>query len=124
MTAKGIIMTASAPTVSPPVDSIERLFLMDHPDDIRAFVAARPHLLSILHEAGERIPDSFPPMTKVSLDLVDYPESGSRPELVLRIQTPLPMAEALDRLDRLDEEWWLDTVPLAQGDMSLVVWPT
>jgi hypothetical protein len=117
-------MTAIAPTVSPPVDAIERLFLVDHPDDIRTFIAARPHLISILHEASERIPDSFPPMTKVSLDLVGHPESGSRPELVLRIQTSLPMAEALDRLDRLDEEWWLDTLPVAQGDMTLVVWPT
>ncbi|HKG27368.1 MAG TPA: hypothetical protein VKB09_17080 [Thermomicrobiales bacterium] len=116
-------MTAVALKVSPPIETIERLFDVDDRDDIRDFLAARPHLVSVLREASERIPGSFPPGTKASLDLVHHPEPGSRPKLVLRIQTPLPMTEALARLDRLDEEWWLDVLPLARGEMTLVVWP-
>jgi hypothetical protein len=116
-------MTAIATGSDVSVDAIVRLFQATDPDRVRAFLSQRPLLRALLVEASDVLPRYFPIGTTSSLDVAQHPESGSRPELVLRINPPLPMSEALKQLDRLDEDWWLDELPRANGELTITVWP-
>jgi hypothetical protein len=115
-------MATVATNVASPIAIIDSFNVVDR-GEVSDFLTARPYLISVLFEARERISRIFPVDTTVILDLARHPDPGSRPELVLRIVTPLPMSEGLARLDRLDEEWWLDALPHANGELTMVVWP-
>ena len=41
--------------------------------------------------------------------------------LYVMLRTGLPSAEATKRLDKLDEDWWLDAVPQARGRMTIAL---
>jgi hypothetical protein len=45
----------------------------------------------------------------------------SLPELFVYIQTPLPVTAAREKLEQLDEEWWLDALPRAGGRLNIAL---
>jgi len=58
-------------------------------------------------EAYGKIREYFP-SAKLILEVVADPEADKEKELVIFIRTNLPPDEALDRLELLDRNWWLD----------------
>jgi len=75
---------------------------------IRGFLRAHPQLTEVLLEAHAHLQECFGPDPQVALEVVSDPEAEGPDELFAYILTSLPADEALVRLDRLDEEWFLD----------------
>jgi hypothetical protein len=78
-------------------------------------------LVKLLHEAQRHVRSVFGPVPVV-LRFISDPDAGdAAPELYLYIQTSLPVAEAQARLERLDEEWWLDALPRGKGRVCIAL---
>jgi hypothetical protein len=81
-------------------------------------VSADAPLFRLLREAAPVVAAYFPG-SPLRLRLVTDPESAGRRQLFLLILTSLPAGEALERLDRLDGEWWLKCTGDAGGRLSI-----
>ena len=84
------------------------------------FLARHRFLVPVLREARRSIAAMFGPETPVILEVSTDPEEGDS-ALFARIETALPDPAALDRLNRLYEEWWLDALPAAEGFLHVDV---
>jgi len=86
------------------------------------FVNRNPFLKNILPEVYEKISEYFGPHTGAALELFVPPYSEAETsELFALIQTNLEVDESVDRLKKLDEEWWIDALPRAQCCLSIDV---
>ena len=88
--------------------------------DASTILSERPDIQHLIVEADTRLGALFPgaPL-RVSLQ---RDESGLLPaEIILSVVTEMRLADAFDRLDRFDEEWWLDASALANGLMTVTV---
>jgi len=75
---------------------------------VRRFLYAYPQLVEVLLEAYPYLVKHFGPNPQVMLKVVRDPEAGRSEQLMAYILTSLDADEALIRLDRLDEEWFMD----------------
>ncbi len=91
------------------------------PREVSSFLQAHPFLFPLLVEAHGKIAEYFEPSTKPILEVIADPESEDSQELFVLILTHDTPEEALSRLDRLDQEWWLDVLPQARGKMTIDV---
>jgi hypothetical protein len=66
-----------------------------------------PGLIEVLMEAWPYLSKHFGPHPMVSLEVVHDPTSPDVDQLFAYIHTSLAADEALDKLDELDEEWFL-----------------
>ncbi len=113
--------------VSPPsagrpgTASLEDIFALRQPREVTEFLEEHPHLGSLLLEAYNHIQEHFGPRPQVTLDVVIDPEATDDRILYLFIATPLPPENALEKLDRFDEEWWLSALDRAQGKLCVHV---
>jgi hypothetical protein len=90
--------------------------------DVQSMTDRNPHLVSLLREAREQVDRVFGSSAPIDLEVVENPEAAdSSPELFAFIQTPLPVPAARERLERLDEEWWLDALPRAEGRLNIAL---
>ncbi len=99
------------------IKSFERLYAFRRPEEVRQFLEAYPFLVALLRETRDKIGDYFGPQTAVTLEVVTDPEAIDDRELFAFIQTSLPSHEALDKLERLDQEWWLDAADRSEGKL-------
>ena len=88
--------------------------------DAEAFLVARPDLHALLRDAADQLGHSFPG-APLRVSLRHNEGQGEPPELVLAAVTDLALADAFARLDRFDEEWWLDAMPRADGLLTVTV---
>jgi hypothetical protein len=65
-----------------------------------------PDTVAFLLRATQEIPRVFGPDVAYSLALFQYPDEPEHTEYHLVIDSPLPRAEASERLDQLCDEWW------------------
>ncbi len=89
-------------------------------ETVERFLARDGFLVPVLDEARHAIAAVFGAETPVSLELVTDPEEGDS-ALFARIETPLPVPAALDRLNPLYDEWWMDALPAARGFLHVDV---
>jgi hypothetical protein len=75
---------------------------------VRDFLQTHPHLIEVILEAYPYLVKHFGPNPQVMLEVVRDPEAERLEQLFAYILTSLDADEALARLDRLDEEWFLD----------------
>ena len=102
------------------LDQLGDRYAVRRPEEVTAFLRAYPHLGPLRIEAAEVVPRYFEPDAPLVLEVVTDPEAdGLPPELFALVQTTLNPDEALARLDRLDDDWWLDVSP--DGPGTLVV---
>ncbi len=80
---------------------------------VRRFLQIHPHLVKLLLDAYPYLLELFGPDPEVALEVVSDPEVADWDQLFAYICTPLPVNEALARLHRLDEEWFLDQLDRA-----------
>jgi len=115
---------AGASTVYVPAIAIrwlESLYIFRKPEEVSQFLKANPFLVPLLLEAHGQIENYFGPHPTVALEVITDPEAMDDRELFAFICTSLPPDEALVRLDRLDEEWWLDAMDRAEGKFCIHV---
>ena len=99
--------------------ALENLFTYRRPQEVKELLAAHPYLASLLMEAYGKINECFGSQTEIVLELVSDPEADDDRELFAFIQTNLSPEAALERLDRLDQEWWLDASAAAQCQLCI-----
>ncbi len=86
-------------------DTAERYEVMDAAE-VRAYLASRPHLITLLEDAPQQIARFFP-NAPLRLEVHVDPDDGTE-TLLIRIRTNMETAEALRRDDELLESWYLD----------------
>lgn len=94
---------------------IEDLYSLRNAAAVRRFLHAYPRLIEVLLEAHGYLQKYFGPDPQVTLEVVSDPEVEDMDELFAYILTSLPVDEALARLNRLDEEWFLDQLDRVNG---------
>lgn len=75
---------------------------------IRRFLHIHPRLIDVLLEARAHLQEHFGPDPQVVLQVVEDPEAENWSQLFAYILTDLPVDEAQARLEKLDEEWFLN----------------
>jgi len=86
-----------------------------------ALAFERHYLLDSLLDAYSRLRSFFGPASEFQLDSTADPDVGEKRYLRVSIITDLPVAEALTRMDRFAEDWWLDHIARAGRDLVFVV---
>ncbi len=85
------------------------------------FVEEHASLAGLLSEAQAKIAEVFGPETRVALELVTDMDSPNEVELFALIGADMSVEEARARMNRLDEDWWLDAVTRTDGLMNIDV---
>ena len=108
---------AIRPTLRPRtrLDDLEELYSLRDAATVWPFLLAHSQLVEVLLEAYPYLEEHFGPDPKVTLEVVNDPEAVTRKQLFAYIVTSLPPAKALARLDKLDEEWFLDQLDRVDG---------
>jgi len=97
---------------------LEEIYSLRDAATVRRFLHACPQLVEVLLEARIHLQKFFGPDPQVTLEVISDPEAESIDELFAYILTSLPVDEALARLDRLDEEWFLDQLDRIDGQFN------
>ncbi len=101
------------------IQSLERLYTFRRPEEVSGFLEAHSFLIPLLFEAHRQIEKYFGPYPQVFLEVVTDPEATDDRELAAFIRTNLPPDEALNRLERFDEGWWLEASHKARGNLCI-----
>lgn len=75
------------------------------------YIRSHPELNNFLLESHNYLVKYFGTSAKFELEVVHDPEAQHE-QLIVYINTPLPVDEALIRLDQFDNDWFLDHVNL------------
>jgi|GEM_PF-3902652 hypothetical protein len=103
------------------IDLIERMYILQGREAIRSYLECHPHLISLLLEAWSMIPLYFSGMP-IILRLVEDPEGYQPPQIGVYILVPNDNPDAaLARLTAFDQEWWLDAMDRAFGDLFMTI---
>jgi hypothetical protein len=97
---------------------LEEAYSLRNAAAVRRFLHACPQLVEVLLEAHVYLQKYFGPDPQVTLRVVSDPEAESTDELFAYIRTSLPVDEALARLDKLDEDWFLDQLDRVNGQLN------
>ncbi len=81
--------------------------------DVRRFLSDNPPLVQLLLRAYPRLEDYFGLGCLVYLELLADPESPRDEELFASVVAGPTAAEALQKLQAFEREWWLKHLPLA-----------
>jgi len=100
------------------VEGLQQYFEFRRPEEVSEFLLVNPFLLELLPEAQAHIKRNFPE-SKLFLELFPPVEDGEEPHLVIYITTALGYKEASIKLDRLDEDWWIETFGQTQGKLNI-----
>ena len=104
------------------IASLAALYRFDDPAAVTDFLSRHDFLVDLLIEAREHISTHFGPDTPAALEVFyDMDDELGEPELVALIETTLPAEEALTRLDRFDEAWWLDAVQCGRSILMITM---
>ena len=102
--------------------SLADLYRFNDREAVTGFIYRHDFLVELLIEARKHIRTHFGPDTPAALEVLHDPEDEhGEPELLALIETTLPPEEALMRLDRLDETWWLDALPRSQFILTITL---
>jgi hypothetical protein len=108
----------------PDIQTLELLqqygYTLRHPDGVVEFLSRHSSLLELLEEAPRQILRHFGDgMSSLVLEAVKDPEAEDDEELILFIQTALPVDQALQKLDRVDDMWWLEAGSRTKGNLGM-----
>lgn len=86
--------------------------------EVRRYLTLRRPLVMLLFRAYQEVRKCFP-SNRLSLELVEDPDDPEFEQLVLGIFSEDPVADTLARLERLDQEWWLDVDVPENSDLCI-----
>jgi hypothetical protein len=89
------------------VDELERLYRLPDGEKVKEYLGAHPEMLNLLLEARPHIESQFGGDVVVELRFPRN-EGDFSGELLAMIQSDLDADPALDRFDRLWDQWWGD----------------
>jgi len=97
------------------LSQIKRIYSFRDEAETARFLRIHPALIDLLLEAPPHVERYFGPNPQVVLEVVADPEASDSEELFANICTSLPVEEALERLDQLDEGWFLAQLEWTAG---------
>ncbi len=100
---------------------IENFYSFRNRLEIFEFLRNHLFLIPLLQEAPNQITKYFGTSLQLILEVITDPEATEDHELILFIHTDLSPDEALDKLEQLDENWWLDASVNADGKLCVHV---
>jgi hypothetical protein len=101
------------------VATLEKLYYLTGRYQVLGFIEKNSFLVPLLLEAPGKIKKFFP-NSPLFLKLVADPEEINQVELVIFIGTNHNSDEAFNKLDQLEEDWWLDTLIQARCKLSIM----
>ena len=110
--AEPIVSDQRAIALDERMAALADLYRFDDREAVTGFLQRHDFLVELLVEARQHIRTHFGPDTPAALEVVYDPEDEhAEPQLFALVKTTRPAEEALMRLDRLDETWWLEGTP-------------
>ena len=113
--------TPATKTPEAAVKNIGQFYDMADPPAVERFLRDHPAVVELLIEACRHLDLAFGPAPEMRLELVWDPEDGGEPELFAYVRTTLEVEEALARLHKFDEEWFLDHVHKVAGQLEFSI---
>lgn len=98
---------------------LRNLYSLRDESTVETFLQEHTYLIGLLLEAYWYIEAYFGSFPRVFLEVVIDPEATDDCQLVAYISTTLPPDEALDKLQQLDEDWWLDAMDSSKGKLCI-----
>jgi hypothetical protein len=95
-------------TIAAKIDDLQKFCRFADEDRIKQYLTAHPELVDLLLEARPHIELQFGRGTVVELRFPRDYEGDYQGELLAMIQSHLDADDALDRFDKLWDEWWGD----------------
>ena len=92
-------------------------------DVLRAIAGRSPTVVETLSEARKVIRKYFGSGTPAHLMLQADPEIRGSEPIVVEVRTPADMKDAFERLERFDEEWWLDAGRKESAEICILTVP-
>ena len=94
-------------------------YQIENPPEVEAFLKEYSFLIPLLREVAPQARLIFGTDVRLTLQVVHDPEVAGESELTVYIHTNLPVDEAMDKLSKLDEEWFLDQLHRTNGKLNL-----
>jgi hypothetical protein len=88
------------------------------PQVVKEFLEENAFLIPLIEESRAKVAEYFGAETPLALEVRFHPDDGLS-ELFLYIKSALPVSEAMEILDRLAWDWWLDEMPRARNRMMI-----
>jgi hypothetical protein len=101
------------------IQLLDELYIFRRSMEVMSFIEDHPLLVPLLEEAYINIVRYFGPYPHVFLEVISDPEATNDRQLFAFIGTHLSPDQALNSLERFDEEWWLDVLDQAQGKLCI-----
>jgi hypothetical protein len=79
-----------------------------NPMAVEAYLTRHPEVVDFIEMAWPYLVSFFGQEIDVALEVLTYPEEAAHEELVGWVQWPGDVHEGLERLERFDDEWFLD----------------
>lgn len=98
-------------------DELRQVYSFRDATAVVLFLRVRPNLVDVLLEAQSQLECHFGANPQVVLEIVSDPE-GERDELFAYVRTCASVDDSLARLDRFDEEWFLDQIDRVNGQLN------
>ncbi len=92
-------------------DRLAEHYAFRDPEAVVAFIRAHPEVVAPLLDAVAVIPRFFGPGREVALELERDRDAPDHVQLFALIRIGEDAEDGLARLDRFDEDWWLDVLP-------------
>lgn len=100
------------------IKQIKRIYNMRHEFETIYFLHQHPALIDLLLEAPAQIERYFGSSSLLTLELATDPEDPDSTELFVNIGVSLPVDDAIARLDRFDEGWFLAQLERTDGRLN------
>jgi hypothetical protein len=88
---------------------LDSLYEYRNQNDVAHYLQSYPGLNDFLEESYYHVRKYFGATAKLALEVIREPEAQYK-QLMVYINTSLPVDEALNRLDRFDNQWFLDHI--------------
>ncbi|MGH2562852.1 MAG: hypothetical protein ACRDJH_27655 [Thermomicrobiales bacterium] len=105
-----------------PASEIEQLRRRTHfrgGDDVSVYLERHSGITHVLVGALDRISEYFGEDVPIALEVLWDPEEPEHDELYALIQTSLAAEDAVSRLKRFDEAWWLHALDHTHGGLTI-----
>lgn len=99
---------------------LDKVYLFREPDQILNFLILNPYLTPLLGETADALKQYFPDVRFALRRYVD-PEISGYTRLVIEIPTKYSPKETLDRLDKFEDEWWIENEHKSKGNLTVNV---
>ena len=104
-----------------PIGNLRKRYEFREGGEVENFLRQNPFLTELLLVAPGKIRKYFGSGPQLALKVVKDPEVGKDRRLFVLIRTELHPEDALDRLDELYDDWWLDMLSRANHKLSIDV---